>query len=146
MQLKKYTDYALRVLIYCASKEEGELSSIKEIAGIFSISQDHLGKIVHQLNRWGYIETVRGRYGGIKLAKRKEDINVGMIVRKMEDDFTLLECFDTEKNHCILSPACTLKHALHEALEAFFSVLDSYTLADLVGNPSTLKILLERTQ
>lgn len=144
MQLKKYTDYALRVLIYCASKKEGELSSIKEIAEVYGISQHHLGKIVFQLNKWEYVKTIRGRNGGIHLAQSKENINVGVLVRQMEDDFTLLECFDPEKNHCILSPACTLKRALHEALDAFFTVLDGYTLADLVGNPSMLKILLER--
>lgn len=142
MQLKKYTDYALRVLIYAGTKSNQELVSIKEISETFSISQHHLGKIVFELNQKGLIETFRGRNGGIQLALAPEDINVGTIVRDLEQDFTLLECFDRETNHCILSPACKLKHALHEALEAFFSVLDQYTLEDLIVNEEELLALM----
>lgn len=142
MQLKKYTDYALRVLIFAGMKSNGELTSIKEISEIFSISENHLGKIVFELNKQGLIETIRGRYGGIRLAKNPEDINVGEIVRRLEQDFDLLECFNHQSNHCIISPACRLKHALHEALEAFFHVLDQYTLKDLIVNDNELLELM----
>lgn len=142
MQLKKYTDYALRVLIFVAMKQEGELASIKEISETYGISYHHLGKIVHELNKENYIETIRGRYGGIRLAKPAEEINVGIVVRNIEQDFALLECFDSDKNHCIISPACKLKHALHKALEAFFLVLDEYTLADLTVNDKELLALM----
>lgn len=142
MQLKKYTDYALRVLIFVGMKQEGELASIKEISETYGISHHHLSKIVHELNKEKYIETIRGRYGGIRLAKAAKQINVGEVVRNIEQDFTLLECFDSDKNHCIISPACKLKHALHKALEAFFSVLDTYTLDDLIVNEDELLALM----
>lgn len=142
MQLKKYTDYALRVLIFTGMKTEGELASIKEISEVYSISQHHLGKIVYELNKKELIETVRGRYGGIRLAKRPKEINVGDVVRTFEQDFNLLECFDKGKGHCVISPACKLKHVLYEALEAFFHVLDQYTLKDLIVNEDELLSLM----
>jgi len=142
MQLKKYTDYSLRVLIFAGMKSNGELTSIKEISEVFSISENHLGKIVFELNKQGLIETIRGRYGGIRLAKNPVDINVGEIVRRLEQDFDLLECFNHQSNHCIISPSCRLKHALHEALEAFFHVLDQYTLKDLIVNDNELLELM----
>ncbi len=142
MQLKKYTDYSLRVLIFAGMKPNEELATIKEISDIFSISENHLSKIVFELNKQGLIETIRGRYGGIRLAKKPDDINVGEIVRRLEQDFDLLECFNRQNNHCIISPACRLKHALYEALEAFFHVLDKYTLKDLIVNDDELLELM----
>lgn len=142
MNLKKYTDYAMRVLIFTAMKPEGELASIKEISETFSISQNHLGKIVFELNKLNLIETTRGRNGGIQLAALPEEINVGKLVRKLEDDMVLLECFDKDTNQCVLSPACKLKHALNEALQAFFQVLDQYTLKDLIINDNQIRELM----
>ncbi|MBM7552256.1 Rrf2 family transcriptional regulator [Thalassobacillus pellis] len=142
MRLKKYTDYALRVLIYTASKPEGELASIKEISRVFDISENHLGKIVHQLNKLELIETIRGRLGGLRLAKNPEEINIGSVVRTMEDDFLLLECFDRENNECVITPGCKLKDVLNDALKAFLNVLDHYTLADLLENQGVLKHLM----
>ncbi|ASN04647.1 Rrf2 family transcriptional regulator [Virgibacillus necropolis] len=142
MQLKKYTDYALRVLIFTGTKSEGKLSSIKEISDTFSISQNHLGKVVFELNKSGYLETVRGRNGGIRLAFPPEEMNVGKIVRQFEDDFIIMECFDKSKNECVISPACKLKHALNEAVQAFLHVLDSYTIKDLITNQGQLKKLM----
>ncbi|WP_028784530.1 Rrf2 family transcriptional regulator [Thalassobacillus devorans] len=143
MRLKKYTDYALRVLIYTASKPEGELASIKEISKVFDISENHLSKIVHQLNKLDMLKTIRGRSGGIRLAKHPEEINVGDVVRKMEDDFILLECFDRGSDHCVITPACKLKHVLNDALEAFLEILDEYTLQDLLSNKSRLRQLMD---
>lgn len=142
MQLKKYTDYALRVLIFTATKDDGELASIKEISATFSISQNHLGKIVFELNKKGYLETIRGRNGGLRLAKPPEEMNVGEIVRQFEDDFMIMECFDKNNNQCVLTPACHLKHALNEAVQAFLQVLDTYTVKDLVANEGQLKKLM----
>lgn len=142
MNLKKYTDYALRVLIFTAMKKEDERATIKEISEVYNISQHHLGKIVFELNKFGFLETIRGRNGGILLAVKPEEINVGDVVRKMENDFVILECFDQGINHCIISPACKLKHALDKALKAFFEVLDGYTLADLVINDDELLKLM----
>lgn len=142
MNLKKYTDYGLRVLIFTGLKREGELASIKEISAVYNISTHHLGKIVHELTKLELIESIRGRNGGIRLAKSPEDMNVGHIVRMLEGDFNILECFDRETNHCVISPGCTLKHALNKALHAFFQVLDEYTIQDLITNEKELRDLM----
>lgn len=143
MQLKKYTDYALRVLIFTGLKKNDELASIKEISEVFNISSHHLGKVVHQLSKLELLESIRGRYGGIRLAKDPEEINVGKLVRILENDFVLLECFDKGTNHCVITPACTLKHALNKALHAFFQVLDAYTVKDLIDNEQELRALMK---
>ncbi|MBN9654380.1 Rrf2 family transcriptional regulator [Halobacillus litoralis] len=142
MRLKKYTDYALRVLIFTASKRNGELANKKEISEVFNISENHLGKIIHELNKLELIETLRGRSGGIRLAKEPAEINIGNVVRAMEDDFHLLECFDCATNYCVITPACKLKGVLHEALRAFLNVLDKYTLEDLLTNKQELRALM----
>ncbi|WP_100011741.1 Rrf2 family transcriptional regulator [Lentibacillus sediminis] len=142
MQLKKYTDYSLRVLIIAGMKKEGELTSISEVSGVFGISKEHVRKVVHDLNKMGLIETVRGRNGGIRLAEPASSINVGHTVRMLENDFALLGCFDEGQKHCVISPGCTLKHALNKALHAFFQVLDGYTLKDLIENEEELRGLM----
>lgn len=135
MRLTLYTDYALRVLIYLAAKENDELSSIREISDIYGISKNHLMKIIYKLGRMGVIETIRGRNGGIRLAMKPKDINIGEVVRQTEEDFRLVECFDPENNLCVISPVCGLRHLLNNALAAYLAVLDQYTLADLVADP-----------
>lgn len=138
MQLTLYTDYSLRVLIYLASKEN-ELSTIDEIANKFSISRNHLTRVVHKLGEKGVIKTIRGKGGGISLAHLSKDINLGEVIKVMESNFDIVECFHNEKNTCILSPVCSLKRVLYEAREAFFKVLDKKTLADLVVNKNIFK-------
>lgn len=142
MNLKKYTDYGLRVLLFTGMKPTGELASIKEISEVFNISQHHLGKVVHELNKLDLIDTVRGRYGGIRLAKPAEEINIGLVVRLLENDFVMLECFDKGQGHCVIEPGCTLKHAVNRALAAFFNVLNDYTLKDLIHNEEELRELM----
>jgi Rrf2 family transcriptional regulator, nitric oxide-sensitive transcriptional repressor len=142
MQLKKYTDYSLRVLIFVGLKSNKELSSIKEISDVYDISHNHLGKIVHELSKLELLESVRGRNGGIRLAKRPEDINIGRLIRLLESDFKLLECFDKGTNHCVISPGCTLKHVLNKALHAFYQVLEDYSLKDLIENEQELQELM----
>ncbi|MBU5266137.1 nitric oxide-sensing transcriptional repressor NsrR [Virgibacillus proomii] len=142
MNLKKYTDYALRVLILTGMKSDKELATIKEISAVYHISQEHLRKVVHELAKMGFIESIRGRNGGIRLAKPAEEINIGKLIRILEADFELLECFDKGTNHCVISPACTLKHVLNKALIAFFNVLDEYTLKDLINNEEELRKLM----
>ncbi|AMX83588.1 Rrf2 family transcriptional regulator [Geobacillus subterraneus] len=142
MQLTNYTEYALRVLLFLGTLEEGEKTNIKEISTAFSLSEHHLSKIVHELGKLGYIETIRGRNGGIRLAKRPEEIVIGAVVRETEDNLSLVECFAAHGNECVLTPACRLRFALREALEAFLRVLDAYTLADLLENRTSLRILL----
>lgn len=130
MQLTLYTDYSLRVLIYLATKENS-LSTIDEISSKFSISKNHLTRVVHKLGERGIIKTIRGKGGGICLAQLPKDINLGRILKEMENHFDLVECFHKEKNNCIISAVCTLKGVLYEARQAFFKVLDGKTLADV---------------
>ncbi|MFJ7636944.1 RrF2 family transcriptional regulator [Peribacillus sp. NPDC097264] len=138
MRLTSYSDYSLRVLIYLASQEQSTLTNIKEISEVYHISKNHLMKIVYNLGKLGYIETVRGRNGGLRLAKKPDEINVGELVRKTEEDFYLVECFKDDDN-CVISPVCSLKFVLNNALDAFLKVLDQYTIADFVENRVMLK-------
>ena len=133
MRLTRYTDYAMRVLLYLASQPDDRLSSIGEIARGYRISQNHLMKVVNDLVRAGYIESVRGRFGGIRLARHADTINVGQVVRHTEDDFDLVDC-----DGCVIAPACGLTGVLHEATLAFLAVLDSYSLADVQAGRNDL--------
>lgn len=137
-----YTDYSLRVLIYLGTKEDGKLTTIQEISDAYHISKNHLMKVTFELGKAGFIETVRGRGGGIRLADRPENINVGAVVRKMEEDFHLVECFSSETNTCPISPICGLRGVLGRALHAYLSVLDEYNLQDLLFNKEGLRDLL----
>ena len=132
MRLTTYTDYALRVLMYLGLRG-GELSTIQEIAEQYGISKNHLMKLVHVLGQLGYVETVRGKKGGLRLARRPEAITVGEIIRLMEPDMALVECFKSTDIHCRIVKTCILQGVLAEALERFLTTLDAYTLADLVG-------------
>jgi Rrf2 family nitric oxide-sensitive transcriptional repressor len=139
--LTTYTDYALRVLIRLALRPD-DLTTISEIAQAYGISEHHLMKVVHQLGTAGYIETVRGHGGGLRLAQKPPDIIVGHVVRLTEPDLGLVECFRTP-GVCAIEPACVLSKALGEALSAFLHVLDGYTLADLIEKPAILAGLLK---
>lgn len=131
MHITLHTDYALRVLIFLASNE-GRLSTIQEIAGRFDISRSHLMKVVNQLIHNGFVEGVRGKGGGLRLARRPADIRVGEVVRQMETGLRLVECF-SDASRCLLTTSCHLRGVLDEALEAFFASLNRSTLADLLG-------------
>ena len=137
MRLTRYTDYALRTLIYVGLHEPRQ-SSIAEIARAYGISENHLTKVVHQLGRLGLIRTIRGRGGGLRLARPPEEIVVGAVVRQTEDDLALVECFAGAG--CAITAPCRLRRALGEALAAFLAVLDRYTLADLLGGRDGLDI------
>ena len=143
MRLTHYTDYALRVLIYLAVKDNEEKSTITEITEAYNISRNHLTKVIHQLGQIGVIETTRGRGGGIVLAKDPKDITIGSIVRQTEEDFHMVECFNKSGNQCVLTPVCGLKSVLGEALGAYLQVLDRYTIADIVEKPAAFRSLLQ---
>jgi Rrf2 family nitric oxide-sensitive transcriptional repressor len=132
MRLTRYTDYAMRVLIHLGT-QPGKVCSIAEIARAYGISQNHLMKVAHDLGKAGYVEGVRGRSGGIRLAKPADRINVGDVVRHTEEGFDLADC-----GSCAIAPACGLTGVLAEALGAFMAVLDRYTLADLIKKRSML--------
>jgi Rrf2 family nitric oxide-sensitive transcriptional repressor len=141
MRLNTFTDYALRVLIHVAARP-GERSTIAEIATAFAISEHHLTKVVHFLGREGFLRNVRGRGGGLELARTPEHIGVGAVVRATEGAALPAECFDADAGGCVITRVCRLRHVLHDALEAFYGVLDRYTLADLVHNRATLARVL----
>ncbi len=130
MRLSEYTDYSLRVLMYCAAHPE-RLVTISELADHHQVSRNHLMKVVNDLSRQGVIATTRGRGGGLRLLQTADTIRVGDIVRAAETDFRLVECFDPATNVCTLTPTCQLKQVFGNALQAYFSKLDSVTLADL---------------
>lgn len=136
MRLTQWTDYTLRVLMYCAATE-GRVQpvTISEVAESYDISRSHLTKIVQELSAQGLLETTRGRGGGMRLMKPAAEINVGAVVRATETDFNLVECFDPAQNQCRLSSHCHLMGVLDQAMRAFLAVLDKVTLADLLIEP-----------
>ncbi|MDR5899889.1 Rrf2 family transcriptional regulator [Halomonas vilamensis] len=141
MHLTRFTDYSIRVLLFLAVKGE-QRATITEIAETFSISRNHLMKIVQELNQKGYLTAIRGKNGGLSLDRPPESITLGDLVRDTEHDMALVECF-REDNACIITPSCRLQPILNEALKAFLAVLDHYTLADLLeGRSSQLSRLM----
>lgn len=142
MRLTLYTDYSLRVLLFLGAKEPDALSTIKEISNAYGISKNHLMKVSHELGKMGYVETIRGRGGGIRLAKRPEEIGIGEVVRQTEEDFYLVDCFNPESIGCVISPVCNLKGALNKALHAYITVLDEYKLSDFLHNKQEIAALL----
>lgn len=142
MRLTRHTDNALRTLIFLGIHSPETPSRITDIARRMGMSEDHVAKVVARLAQLGYVETIRGRVGGARLARPMDQINVGEVVRATEDNLNLVECFDPLTNQCPIAPACALAPALDEALSAFFAVLDRYTLADLTAKPRALTKLL----
>lgn len=138
MYITQYTDYALRILLFSASNPD-RLINISEVAEAFAISKSHLTKVVAQLTRAEVLKSVRGKGGGLCLAKPAEDINVGRVVRLMEP-LALVECHGPD-NGCFISAHCRLAGVLQQALSAFLQVLDDYTLADLVAKPALVQML-----
>jgi Rrf2 family nitric oxide-sensitive transcriptional repressor len=141
MRLTVYTDYSLRLLMYLALKDDG-LATIEEIAKGYGISKNHLMKVAHQLGVAGYIDTVRGRHGGLRLAKPAKAIGLGEVVRHTEPDMAIVMCFEPVNADCAVLPYCVLRKALERARAAFINVLDDYTLSDLVKPRASLQALL----
>jgi Rrf2 family nitric oxide-sensitive transcriptional repressor len=139
--LTVYTDYSLRLLMYLALKGDG-LATISDVAESYGISKNHLMKVAYQLGAAGYIETVRGRGGGLRLAKSAASIGLGEVVRHTEPDLALMPCFKPVDEPCSIRRCCVLKKALEKAREAFLEVLDEYSLSDLVKPATPLRTLL----
>ena len=142
MHLTQFSDYSLRLVLYLACHPE-KVVSADEISRAFGISRHHLVKVVQTLTDLGVVEAQRGRGGGMRLAKRPSEINVGWLIRRTEPHFDLVECFDPEANTCSIAPACGLKGALLRALKAFLGVLDEYSLDQLLTQRSDLVTLLD---
>ena len=144
MRLNVQTDYALRQLMYLAVNR-GRLCTIREVSGHYGISNNHMIKVAYLIGQAGFVATTRGRSGGLALKMAPEQIVIGDVVRKMEADFAIAECFQSGKNNnCVIAPSCRLKSVLKEAVEAFTTVLDRYTIADLVRGNDGLRELLFR--
>lgn len=135
MKLTTYTDFGLRTLMYLATLPEGELSSVAHVAKLYDVSRNHLVKVVNQLAREGYIKAIRGKNGGIRLGQAPENINVGDVIRSLENNINGIDCGSPA---CYIVRICRLKDALKEAMEAFLAVMGSYTLADLISNRDEL--------
>jgi Rrf2 family transcriptional regulator, nitric oxide-sensitive transcriptional repressor len=141
MQLTLYTDYSLRVLIYL-SRMPTETTTITEISEFYNISKNHLVKVVHRLVILGFITSLRGKGGGIKLAKKPDKINIGDVVRKTEPHFYMVGCFDEQNNKCMITTTCRLKGIINQGMQVFFKTLDSYTLIDASSDLVTKQITL----
>jgi len=143
MKLTSYTDYALRTLQLAALRAPA-LVRVEDVANIHKLSKPHLVKIVHELGKAGYLETVRGRNGGFRLAQHPEDIIVGHVVRLTEGSLDVVECFNCETNTCPLTGVCKLSTAIQQATAAFMAVLDELTIAEIASNKSELFVRLDR--
>ncbi len=141
MRLTTLTDYALRLLMYLAQRPE-RLCTIAEVAGSYGVSEAHMMKVTHQLGLAGWIETVRGKGGGMRLAHAPKDIGLGAVVRSMEPDFFMVECFSSG-NTCVLTGACKLTAVVEGALRSFMAYLDGNSLADILpapGDPAATQV------
>lgn len=141
MRLTRQTNYAIRILMYCAANND-RLSRIPEIASAYSVSELFLFKILQPLVENGLVETVRGRNGGVRLGRAADQINLFDVVRVTEESFAMAECFESDAAECPLVDSCALNAALREALGAFFAVLERHTIADLVKARSNVRSLL----
>ena len=141
MQLTKFSDYAMRVLMY-AHAAGGRRVTIDEMAAAYRISRGHLMKVVNSLTRAGYLTAVRGRSGGLVLARPAEDIRLGEVVRATEPDFAIAECFSTG-NQCVITNCCRLPPVLNEALRAFLAVLNEHSLASIALKPKDFRAVLQ---
>lgn len=138
MRLTMFTDYSLRVLIYVSAHPEGR-ATIAGIAAAYGISEHHLTKVVHFLGKAGYLENIRGRGGGVRLAKSADAINIGAVVRLTEGGDVPAECFESDSNECTITADCRLKFALSDAVAAFYAELGRFTLEDVAKNRSALR-------
>jgi Rrf2 family nitric oxide-sensitive transcriptional repressor len=142
MRLTSFSDYALRILIFAAARP-GDVVTISDISKGYGISKNHLMKITNTLAQAGFIETLRGSGGGLRLARNASEISVGQVLLHTEAGSDLVECANRKTNTCVISPACGLKHVLFEALDAFYARLDKVTLADITRNPAELALIFD---
>ncbi|MBO0503240.1 Rrf2 family transcriptional regulator [Aeromonas veronii] len=136
MRLTSYTDFGLRALLYLATLPEGELSSVAKVSALYGVSRNHMVKVVNQLVKLGYLQSQRGKNGGIRMACDPATINIGQVIRALEGNLDGIDCGSPA---CHIVSVCLLKSALKEAMDAFLAVMDSYTLHDLLANRDELQ-------
>jgi Rrf2 family nitric oxide-sensitive transcriptional repressor len=141
MQLTQYTDFALRTLIALAVSP-GERSTVSDVSRAYGISRHHLVKVVGRLAELGYVDTLRGKGGGMRLARRPQHIGVGEIVRAMEAELGVVNCLKVDGEGCVIASVCRLKSIMRDATEKFLAELDAYTLADMLRTRAPLSKLL----
>jgi Rrf2 family transcriptional regulator, nitric oxide-sensitive transcriptional repressor len=144
MRLTTFTDYSLRVLIYLGMHDNRK-TSVGDIASAYGISKNHLMKVIMFLAEEGYVVTMRGKGGGVRLKHDPNRIRIGEVVRKSEADSVLVECFSKGASECRIEQSCLLRGVFHKAVQAFYAVLDTYTLADLIVNHARLESLLRKS-
>lgn len=137
MQITSFTDYGLRVLMYLAAKPQ-DMSNVKEISDHYGISRNHLVKVVHRLSQLGYLETTKGKGGGIRIAEGTKNARLGDLIRQLEPHMNMVECFNPATNTCRISSSCHLKHYLFEATTNFIDTMNKHTLADVVVDKDSL--------
>lgn len=135
MRISRFSDYAVRVLMYTALRAPARVT-VEEVAETFGISRHHLTKVVHRLGRQGYLQTSRGVRGGFRLGRPADQIRLGELIRSCEPETPVVDCEDRGGRPCRLVPGCVFKHALNDATEAFYEVLNRYTLAELTSRGS----------
>lgn len=141
MRLTKHTDFGLRCLTFLAVHDEAP-ATVRDIAARIGIPEDHLFKVVGKLAQCGYVQTIRGRSGGVRLSRPAAEINIGQVVRDLEESLALVACFDPDAEPCPIAPACVLAGTLDDALAAFFRVLEGVTLATLAKPRRRLAVLM----
>jgi len=140
MQLTRFTDYGLRSLIYLTAHQD-KLSTVKEISEYYGLSRNHLVKVIHRLSQLGWIESSKGKGGGIRLANNVQELRLGDIIKRLESNMNLVECFNHDKNKCKITNICQLRHYLNEAYHSFINILNKYTLTDTVKDKSLFEYL-----
>lgn len=142
MEVSSHADFSYRVLMYLALSGT-KLVQVRTISEAYGISENHIMKVAQKLAKFGYVEAVRGRHGGIFLAKSPDKINLGQVFREMEPSLKLLECFNLKTNHCPIVNSCELKNTFKQALDSFLNVLDQKTLDQVLKKPKELQKILE---
>ncbi len=135
MRLTQYTDYGLRILLYLGLKRD--LATARELSENFKMSRNHIAKIIHQLGQMGWVETSKGKGGGIRLATKALDLNLSVVIKRLEPDFHLVECFNQKENQCPIAGVCRLEGLLYSAREAFFQALEGVTIRQLAEHTKT---------
>ncbi len=143
MQLSRFSDYAVRTLIYLSTLDDGDLATVREISVAYNLSYNHLVKVVHRLSSLNIVKSKSGKHGGITLNADPSTLKIGVLLRELEPSSDLLECFSDDKDNCVISPVCRLKGHFKKAQNAFYDTLNNVSLEEICSNKSELKAILK---